>query len=125
MIYKNLKLQALGTIWFRFLQKKSKKNFHACVPLKGFGILVQNARTTLPFILGHYCVLWQEVGVCTFPPTPVKLGPAEIQVKQPGGMKGHRAGHIYIHLHTAPFQPQQYKSFWIRIRIRQTGIRRM
>jgi hypothetical protein len=28
-------LQALGTIWFRFLQKKSKKKFHACVPLKG------------------------------------------------------------------------------------------
>ncbi len=27
-------LQALGTIRFRFLQKKSKKNFHACVPLK-------------------------------------------------------------------------------------------
>ncbi len=27
-------LQALGTIKFRFLQKKSKKNFHACVPLK-------------------------------------------------------------------------------------------
>jgi hypothetical protein len=27
-------LQALGTIWFRFLQKKSKKKFHACVPLK-------------------------------------------------------------------------------------------
>ncbi len=26
-------LQALGTIWFRFLQKKSKKKFHACVPL--------------------------------------------------------------------------------------------
>jgi hypothetical protein len=27
-------LQALGTIWFRFLQKKSKKKFHACVPLR-------------------------------------------------------------------------------------------
>ncbi len=27
-------LQALGTIKFRYLQKKSKKNFHACVPLK-------------------------------------------------------------------------------------------
>ncbi len=26
-------LQALWTIWFRFLQKKSKKKFHACVPL--------------------------------------------------------------------------------------------
>jgi hypothetical protein len=26
-------LQALGTIKFRFLQKKSKKKFHACVPL--------------------------------------------------------------------------------------------
>ena len=33
MIFKNLVLQALGTIRFRFLQKKSKKNFHACVPL--------------------------------------------------------------------------------------------
>jgi hypothetical protein len=27
-------LQALGTIWFRFLQKKFFKKFHACVPLK-------------------------------------------------------------------------------------------
>ncbi len=26
-------LQALGTIRIRFLQKKSKKKFHACVPL--------------------------------------------------------------------------------------------
>ncbi len=26
-IFKNLVLQALGTIWFRFLQKKSKKHF--------------------------------------------------------------------------------------------------
>ena len=26
-------LQALGTIKIRFLQKKSKKKFHACVPL--------------------------------------------------------------------------------------------
>ncbi len=26
-------LQALGTIWFRFLQKKFSKKFHACVPL--------------------------------------------------------------------------------------------
>ncbi len=26
-------LQALGTIWFRFLQKKYFKKFHACVPL--------------------------------------------------------------------------------------------
>ncbi len=26
-------LQALGTIRFRFLQKKSKKKIHACVPL--------------------------------------------------------------------------------------------
>jgi len=34
MIFKNLVLQALGIIWFRFLQKKSKKNFHACVPLR-------------------------------------------------------------------------------------------
>jgi hypothetical protein len=33
MIFKNLVLQALGTIKFRFLQKKSKTNFHACVPL--------------------------------------------------------------------------------------------
>ncbi len=32
-IFKSLVLQALGTIWFRFLQKR-KKN-HACVPLKG------------------------------------------------------------------------------------------
>jgi hypothetical protein len=78
--------------------------------LKGFGILVQNARTTLPFILGHYCFLWQEVGVCTYPPTPVKLGPAEIQVKQPGGMKGHRAGHIYIHLH-CPFPASTIQMF--------------
>jgi hypothetical protein len=28
-------LQALGTIWFRFLQKKYLKKFHACVPLIG------------------------------------------------------------------------------------------
>jgi hypothetical protein len=34
MIFKNLVLQALGTIWFRFLQKKYLKKFHACVPLK-------------------------------------------------------------------------------------------
>ncbi len=33
MIFKNLVLQALRTIRFRFLQKKSTKNFHACVPL--------------------------------------------------------------------------------------------
>ncbi len=33
MIFKNLMLQALGTLWFRFLQKNSKKKFHACVPL--------------------------------------------------------------------------------------------
>ncbi len=33
-IFKNLVLQALGTIRIRFLQKKSKKKFHACVPLK-------------------------------------------------------------------------------------------
>jgi hypothetical protein len=33
-IVKNLVLQALGTIRFRFLQKKSNKKFHACVPLK-------------------------------------------------------------------------------------------
>ncbi len=26
-------LQAVGTIWFRFLQKKYLKKFHACVPL--------------------------------------------------------------------------------------------
>jgi hypothetical protein len=26
-------LQALETIWFRFLQKKYLKKFHACVPL--------------------------------------------------------------------------------------------
>jgi hypothetical protein len=29
-------LQALGTIWFRFLQKKYKKKFHDCVPLTNF-----------------------------------------------------------------------------------------
>ncbi len=33
MILKNLVLQALGTIRFRFLQKKSKQKIHACVPL--------------------------------------------------------------------------------------------
>ncbi len=33
-------LQALGTIRFRFLQKKSKKKFHACVPLKSINHLV-------------------------------------------------------------------------------------
>jgi hypothetical protein len=33
MILKNLVLQALGTIWFRFLQKKYLKKIHACVPL--------------------------------------------------------------------------------------------
>jgi hypothetical protein len=33
-IFKNLVLQALGTITFRFLQKKENKKFHACVPLK-------------------------------------------------------------------------------------------
>ncbi len=32
-IFKNLVVQALGTIWFRFLQKKYLKKFHACVPL--------------------------------------------------------------------------------------------
>jgi hypothetical protein len=34
MIFKNLVLQALGTIWFWFLQKKYLKKIHACVPLK-------------------------------------------------------------------------------------------
>jgi hypothetical protein len=34
MIFKNLVLQALGTIWFLFLQEKYFKKFHACVPLK-------------------------------------------------------------------------------------------
>jgi hypothetical protein len=29
-------LQALGTLWFRFLQKKYKQKFHACVPLSWF-----------------------------------------------------------------------------------------
>jgi hypothetical protein len=33
-IFKNLVLKALGTIRFRFPQKKSNKKFHACVPLK-------------------------------------------------------------------------------------------
>ncbi len=28
--------QALGTLWFRFLQKKSKEKFHACVPFIEF-----------------------------------------------------------------------------------------
>jgi hypothetical protein len=32
-IFKNLVLQALGTIRFWFLQKKEKNKFHACVPL--------------------------------------------------------------------------------------------
>jgi hypothetical protein len=30
-------LQALGTIRFRFLQKKLKQKFHVSVPLKGRG----------------------------------------------------------------------------------------
>ncbi len=34
-IFKNLVLQALGTIRIWFLQKISKQKFHACVPLKG------------------------------------------------------------------------------------------
>jgi hypothetical protein len=34
LIFKNLVLQALGTIRFRFLQKNSTKKIHACVPLK-------------------------------------------------------------------------------------------
>ncbi len=34
MTFKNLVLQALGTIWFWFLQEKYLKKFHACVPLK-------------------------------------------------------------------------------------------
>ncbi len=33
-IFKNLVLQARGTIWFRFLQKSQTKKFHACVPLR-------------------------------------------------------------------------------------------
>ncbi len=33
MIFKNLVLQALGTIKIRFLQKKYFKKFHACVHL--------------------------------------------------------------------------------------------
>jgi hypothetical protein len=32
---RDLVLQALGTIRFRFLLKKSKTKFHACVSLKG------------------------------------------------------------------------------------------
>jgi hypothetical protein len=35
-------LQALGTIWFKFLQKKSKKNFHACVPLREGGLRMKS-----------------------------------------------------------------------------------
>jgi hypothetical protein len=45
MIFKNLVLQALGTIRIRFLQKKSKKIFHACVPLT-------------PPTLSHYGSVW-------------------------------------------------------------------
>ena len=33
--FKNLELQALGTIRIRFLQKNEKKISHACVPLRG------------------------------------------------------------------------------------------
>jgi hypothetical protein len=36
-------LQALGTIWFRFLQKKSKKKFHACVPLREMNFCIKAA----------------------------------------------------------------------------------
>jgi hypothetical protein len=35
-------LQVLGTIRIRFLQKKSKKKFHACVPLKQNVIILKN-----------------------------------------------------------------------------------
>jgi hypothetical protein len=43
-IFKNLMLQALGTIWFRFLQKKKKKNsclctFKVAVNYKGGGVV--------------------------------------------------------------------------------------
>jgi hypothetical protein len=36
-------LQALGTIRIRFLQKKSKKKFHACVPLNHLATGVNDA----------------------------------------------------------------------------------
>jgi hypothetical protein len=39
MIFKNLVLQARGTIRIRFLQKKYFKKIHACVPLNFFYVL--------------------------------------------------------------------------------------
>jgi hypothetical protein len=52
MIFKNLVLLALGTIRFRFLQKKKKKKIHACVPLnilKYARVLVQMRSTHVQF----------------------------------------------------------------------------
>jgi hypothetical protein len=47
MIFKNLVLQALGTIRFQFLQKKSKKKFHACVPLSTLQGVSNYAQATI------------------------------------------------------------------------------
>jgi hypothetical protein len=55
MIFKNLVLQALGTIRFRFLQKSQKK-FHACVPLR---------------LTEHFC-LWQVLVHHLSPALPEK-----------------------------------------------------
>ncbi len=51
-IFKNLVLQALGTIWFRLLQKKYIKKFHACVPLTK--IIVQTFERFL--VLSSNCI---------------------------------------------------------------------
>jgi hypothetical protein len=60
-IFKNLVLQALGTIRIRFLQKKYLKKFHACVPLRKPG-------TNLPsfsYLYLHTCIAcmlsWPEM----------------------------------------------------------------
>ncbi len=42
-------LQALGTIWFRFLQKKSKKKFHACVLLNNAALNIASTGFLISF----------------------------------------------------------------------------
>jgi hypothetical protein len=49
-------LQALGTIWFRFLQKKSKKKFDACVSLSN----IMSSESVLSCLLVMPGLGWRE-----------------------------------------------------------------
>jgi|688.fasta_scaffold292928_1 hypothetical protein len=57
-IFKNLVLQALGTIRFRFLQKKSLKKVHACVPLKPANSGVKGGYDSYPSLNPTLSWLW-------------------------------------------------------------------